>query len=328
MNFGVRALGAVLLGAALLGVTGCAGTASLGGAEDQLTLSMGTGESGGTVFLAGAAVASAVNNETPGVSVRIEASKGSLVNAKNIQEGKLDLAMISSDAAWDAWSGTGSSEGEKREKLCAIAACYPEVSQWIAAEDAGLTFVHDLKGRCISAGPAASKTAAASAAVFSVMGIDEENTDIYFSSLLEGAGWLGEGSADSVHGLAIAPYGTFEALAAEKELTVLQYTDGELSELLADKGPYVQVTLPAGTYPGQEAPLKTFGVKVLLCASTDLEEALAYELARVMDEESADYTGGHRFMALMQDKEFLCSDIPIPLHPGAERYYREKGYLK
>lgn len=329
MNFGTRALAAALIGAAVFGTAACMGPASLNGADGRdFVLSMGTGEAGGTVFLAGAAVASAVNNEAAGISVKIETSKGSPVNAKNVHEGNLDLAMVSADAAYDAWSGTGSFEGEKKEKLCALAACYPEVSQWIALESAGISFVHELKGRCISAGPDASKTAAASAEVFSVMGMDEENTEIYFSGLSEGAGWLREESADSVHGFTTAPFGPFEALAGEKETVILQYTEEELSKLLASGGPYVKITLPAETYRGQKEPVETFGIKVLLCASTDMEESLAYEIAKAMDESSAAYTGGHRFMAFMQDKEFLCRDIPIPLHPGAERYYREKGYLK
>lgn len=332
MNSGKRVLAAVLTvalaAAAVFGTVSCSRGSAPGGEDRKLVLSMGTGEEGDPAFLAGAAVASVINNEIPGVSAKIEFSKGSPVNAKNVHEGKLNLAIISGDAAYDAWNGTGSFEGEPKEKLCALGACYPKASQWMAKALSGLSYVHDLKGRKISAGTVASPTASASKMAFWALGITGENSEISFLGLAEGANALRDGTADGAHGFMEAPSGAFEALANEQETVLLQYAEEELENILADGGPYFRLTLPAGTYPGQEEPVNTFGVKVLLCASLDMEEELAYEIAKAMDAKSAAYTGGHRFMALMQDKEFLCEDLPIPLHPGAERYYREMGYLE
>lgn len=90
---------------------------------------------------------------------------------------------------------------------------------------------------------------------------------------------------------------------------------------------YFITEIPAGTYIGQEETIPTFGTKVLLCASADMDEDLAYEIARALDLNGPVYTGGHRFMAAMQEKEFLCNELPIPLHEGAEKYYREAGFL-
>jgi len=86
--------------------------------------------------------------------------------------------------------------------------------------------------------------------------------------------------------------------------------------------------IPAGTYNGQESDVPTFGMKVLLCASAEMDEDLAYEIARALDLNGPVYTGGHKFMAAMQEKDFLCNDLPIRLHEGAERYYREVGFLR
>ncbi len=89
-----------------------------------------------------------------------------------------------------------------------------------------------------------------------------------------------------------------------------------------------QGELPAGTFAGQQEAVPTFGVKVLLCASSDMDEELAYEIAMAMDVNGPVYAGGHAFMSAMLKKEFLCNDLPAPLHEGARRYYEERGYLR
>lgn len=320
-------MAAGLFAAAALGLAAC-GRSSEPGREETMVLSMGTGPEGSHTFLAGAAVASAISNGDPGSRVSIEISKGSPVNAVNVDEGKLDLAMISGDIVYDAVNGLGSFDGEKMENLCVLAACYPECSQWIAAESSGLLLVNDLKGKRISAGTAASATARASKDVFEAVGIDPENTEICELGLSEGADGLRNETLDGIHGFSVIPSEAFEVLAGEKETVLLNYTEDELTEILKSQSRYCRLLIPAETYPGQDEEYDTFGVKVLLCAGKDMDEELAYRITKALDEKGPAYTGGHKFMALMQDKDFLCSDLPAPLHPGAERYYREMEYIK
>lgn len=328
MVVGKRILITALVSLAALTASSCSRYSGNPDGTKTKVLSMGIGESGQSLFHAGVAAASAVNNSGSGIHVSAETSKGSPADAKNVSEGKLDLAMISGKAAYDAWNGTGIFEGEEKKELYALAACYPEVSQWMALKDSGYTFVHELAGTAVSAGTAASETARASDAAFPAVGIDGNNTEIWQTGLSEGANALRENSVDAAHGFSTAPFEAFEVLASEQDTVLLQYTDEELQKILSADESLCEIRIPAGTYPGQEEPVKTFGIKVLLCAGAGMEEETAYEIAKAMDTESAAYAGGHRFMALMQDKEFLCNDLPIPLHPGAERYYREMGYLK
>lgn len=351
MKTGRKAAAALILSAIVLGLSGCQRAWSdpfspqqkpgfaLGfsrgrrAQEDEtVTLSMAAGAEGSTVFSAGAAVASAINNGGVGIHVSIETSRGALVDIKNLSEGTVDLAMISGDAAFDAKTGIGAFEGVGKEGFLALGACYPEGSQWIARKDSGLTWVHELNGKRISAGARASATERASEAAASVVDLDGEETEWSACGLSDGADGLRNGTLDAAHGFARFPSEAFEVLAGETETALLKYTEAELAEILAfgaAKGrPYCRLTVPAGAYPGQEEAYDTFGIKVLLCADASLEEELAYGIAKALDEKGPEYTAGHRFMALMQDKEFLSGDLPIPLHPGAERYYREMGYME
>ena len=323
-NIVTAAILAVCIAASVTGMAAC--TRPDRPEEKPIMLSMGTDQPGSHIFMAGASVASAINNGYPSVHVDIESSPGSPINVKNVTEGKVSMAMITGKTAYDAWNGTGSFETAAEKKLCILGACYPECSQWMAMAGSGLEYVNELKGKRISRGSQASLTAEASEAVFETLRIREDNTEISSLGLLEGANALREDRADSVHGFYTAPFESFEVLAGEKKTILLQYTDEELEMILKKKPFWCRIVIPAGAYPDQDTKTVTFGQKILLCTSTDMDEETAYGIAKAMDEKAEEYTGGHRFMALMQDKDFLCNDLPIPLHPGAERYYREKGY--
>lgn len=296
--------------------------------QEYRTLSMGGGAEGETLHLAGMAIASVIGNTVPKTYAAIETSKGSPVNARNVSEGKLDLAMVSGETAYDAFYGVRSFEGEKMENLRALGACYPIMSSWIAGKETGLAFVHDLPGHTVSAGTQASWTDTATRAVFSAMGIDEESVSWEPYGLAEGAQRVRDGWTEAAHGFSSIPVIPQRNLAQEMELTVLAYTDEEIEAIL-DKNPfYYHAVIPAGTYEGQEEDIPTFGVKILLCAAEEMDEELAYEIAMALDVNGVVYTGGYDFMAPMQDKTFLADELPIPLHEGALRYYREQGYIK
>ena len=291
------------------------------------TLTMGTGEESGLVHLAGAAVAAVINNTVPGIHVALEPSKGSMINASNVSEGDIELALISGDVAYDAVNGAYSFEGEPLENLRVLAACYQEVSGWAALESSGLTSVNQLKGKIISSGSKASATELASDLVFDLMGIDSSNTEVYSDSISSSVRHVKEGTADASHAFSTIPNGNHESIAAEMGAVILTYTDEELKQIIGVDPRYFKTEIPAGTYTGQEEAVPTFGIKMLLCASKNMDEDLAYEIARAMDLNGPTYTGGHQFMAAMQEKEFLCNELPIQLHEGAARYYREAGFL-
>ena len=292
------------------------------------TLTMGTGEENGLVHLAGAAISAVISNTVPGIHVALEPAKGSMINAANVSEGKLELALISGDVAYDAVNGEYGFDGESYENLCVLGACYQEVSGWAALRDSGLTMVNELKGKVISTGSKASATELAAEDVFEVLGIDRVNTELYSDSISASAAHIKRQTADASHAFTTIPNGNHESIAAEMGVSILAYTDEELEAIVGAEPRYFKTVIPAGTYTGQEEDIPTFGVKVLLCASKEMDEDLAYEIARALDLNGPTYAGGHKFMEAMLDETFLCNELPIPLHEGAKKYYEELGFLK
>ena len=295
---------------------------------ERFLLTMETFTDGSAMDLAGETPAAVINNTVPGAHVQVSVSKGSPVNAVNVENGSVDLALVRADTAWEAYYGQGAFEGEPKEGLRVLAACYPVLSAWTAKKDSGLIWVHDLKGKTAGAGTEGSITDRMSRLAFSVMGISEENTALEPLGLEEGAEWTAEGWVQAAHSFAQVPNpGTPGADASGAEWIFLSYTEEELEAILNAAPWLYRGQLPAGILAGQEEATDTFGMKILLCASADMEEELAYEIAMAMDVNGPVYAGGHAFMSAMLEEEFLCQDLPIPLHDGARRYYEECGYL-
>lgn len=311
---------AVALAAAFM-ISGCGKTS-----DDALL--MGTGEENSMVHLAGATVATVISHNVPGVQVNLELSKGAMVNAQNVSNGTYALALIPGDVAYNAVNGLAGFEGEPLENLRVLAACYQEVSEWAALESSGLKSVNELKGKIISTGSKASATEQTAMDVLEVLGIDASNTEIYSDSISNSVAHVKRQTADASHAFTTVPNGSHATIADEMGISVLSYTEGELDAILQAEPWYFETTIPAGTYTGQEEDILTFGRKILLCASAEMDENLAYELVEIMSSKGPSYAAGHRFMAAMQEETFLCNDLPIPLHEGAERYYREQGLLQ
>ena len=119
-----------------------------------------------------------------------------------------------------------------------------------------------------------------------------------------------------------------EAAVADGTVRILPYEAETVQELVGVYPWYCGAHLPAGTYAGQKEDVQTFGMKVLLCVRADMEDELAYQTAMALDIKGDAIAAAEPWLWAAADKEALCKELPIPLHEGAEAYYREIGYLK
>ena len=148
--------------------------------QETRKLIMGTFTEDSVTDRAGKAVAVTISNTVPGIYVETWPSKGAYVSMDHLFDGTYDLVIVPAGAALEAYTGTGACEGERKEKLRAIAACYPIVSTWASPKELGLSEVQELKGHPLAAGNEGSETAKVSGEVFDVLGINEENSEIWY----------------------------------------------------------------------------------------------------------------------------------------------------
>lgn len=321
-----RVLGIVLIAAVSCISVACSNQDS--GASETRKLIMGTFTEDSVTDRAGKAVAATISNTVQGIYVETWPSKGAYVNLEHLFDGTYDIVIVPAGAAYEAYTGTGACEGEKKEKLRAVAACYPIVSTWASPKELGLSKVDELKGHPLAVGNEGSETAKVSGEVFDVLGIDEENTELWYYGIKGGADGIRDQWADGIHAFAGSPVPAYQELATEDAVRFLSYTDEELDEILAGHPEYSKITIPAGIYENQNEEITTFCEKVLVCVSADMDEELVHEIAWALEVNGPVYTAGQAFMRAMDDKEFRTSEIPLPLHDGAERYYEEQGYFE
>ena len=297
-------------------------------ASGNVIMTFGTADTGGSMYPAGAAVSQVWTNNVEGVKCNTQTSTGSFQNCQDVSTGEVDVAVATSDVVLNAYNGTGKfADIGKLDNLRVIGAVYTSVLSGVALKSSGLTYIHELLGKRVAVGPAASATENATLAAFGVMGIDSSNTSLENLGLGDGADSVGDGILDAAFGFAGLPIGGQLNLAATKEIQVLDMTQEEIDKVLAGNAAYIQTKIPAGTYTGQDNDANTFGVKCLIIVTADMDADLVYDLCKAMNEHTEELAAGNALLKDMTDPSFLCTQMPIPLHDGAQKYYSEQGLI-
>lgn len=297
-------------------------------ARGNVIMTFGTADTGGSMYPAGAAVSQVWTNNVEGVKCNTQTSTGSFQNCQDVSTGEVDVAVATSDVVLNAYNGTGKfADIGKLDNLRVIGAVYTSVLSGMALKSSGLTYIHELLGKRVAVGPAASATENATLAAFGAMGIDSSNTSLENLGLGDGADSVGDGILDAAFGFAGLPIGGQLNLAATKEIQVLDMTQEEIDKVLAGNAAYIQTKIPAGTYTGQDNDANTFGVKCLIIVTADMDADLVYDLCKAMNEHTEELAAGNALLKDMTDPSFLCTQMPIPLHDGAQKYYSEQGLI-
>lgn len=297
-------------------------------ARGNVIMTFGTADTGGSMYPAGAAVSQVWTNNVQGVKCNTQTSTGSFQNCQDVSTGEVDVAVATSDVVLNAYNGTGKfADIGKLDNLRVIGAVYTSVLSGVALKSSGLTYIHDLLGKRVAVGPAASATENATLAAFAAMDITKDNTSLENLGLGDGADSVGDGILDAAFGFAGLPIGGQLNLAATKEIQVLDMTKEEIDKVLAGNAAYIQTKIPAGTYTGQDNDANTFGVKCLIIVTADMDADLVYDLCKAMNEHTEEMAAGNALLKDMTDPSFLCTQMPIPLHDGAQKYYSEQGLI-
>ena len=322
-----KVLAIVLACLMVLSLTACGGgnTKPSGEAKAQ-DLVMGTGSTGGTYFALGGAMANAINNKLKDkkISITAQSTGASVENCNLIQAGEMDLGIAMNNVAANAVAGTGAFSAPC-DKVYAIGVVYSEVYQIVANAKTGAKNVEDLKGLKIAVGPAGSGTVGLSEKVFAAAGMDI-NKDIQpqSDSFGDAATKMQDGHIDAACNVLAVPAAAIQEMTTSMDLAYIDISDDILAAIQKEAPYFTRLVIPAGTYSGQTEPINTITCTAVLYCSKDLSEETVYEITKAFYESGDEIAAAHATGKEVQ-LEGCLNGVTTPIHPGAAKYYKEKG---
>ena len=295
-------------------------------AEEKTRLSVVTGGTGGVYYPLGGAVANVLSKYLPGAVATAEVTSASIDNLKLIGAGKADIAFSMSDSAWDGYTGNGKFHGKL--PLRSIVVLYANKTQVVTVQGKGIEKMGDLKGKRISTGAAGSGTELIALRLLEAYGIDpEKDVKREKISVAESVGAIKDNKIDAFiwsGGLPTAAIIDLGATPGQK-LKLLDHSDA-IPFMVKKYGPlYVKDTIPAKTYPGQEKDVSILSVWNILAVNEKMDEKMAYEITKTIFEYKPELVAVHKEAQHIALQNQLMGGSPIPFHPGALKYFAEKG---
>jgi TRAP transporter TAXI family solute receptor len=301
-----------------------AGTAP---AQDKVNLSIATGPTGGVYYPLGGGIANILSKYVPGYSANAEATAGSVANLQLMMQKKSDLALSMADAAWDGYKGQGKFSGGP-VPVRTLMVAYPNRMHIVTVEGRGIHTLADLKGKRVSTGAPNSATELMAFRVCEAAGIDpekdfrrerltpEKSADAIKDNKLDAFFWVGGLPTASVTDLAATPGVKIKLIDHADVVEKMNQKYGQL---------YVRDTIPAKTYPGQETTNHIATVWNLIVARADMPDQIAYNIVKTIFEKRDELIKVHGEARNFDLKYQSNAATPIPYHPGAAKYFAEKG---
>jgi len=305
---------------------------------------IGTGATGGTYYPMGGMIANAISNPSgearcpktdvicgvKGLTAVAQTSAGSVENAREVNDGTVESAFVQADIAYWAYRGSGIFEGQPAQaNLRVLANLFPESMHLVVRRDAGVRSVVDLRGRRVSLDQPGSGTLVNARAVLAAFGLKETDIKTEYIAAAIAADKLARNELDAFFLVAGAPVRTVADLAANTGLVTLVPIVGAAADaLIAKQRFFRRTTIAAGSYEGIEA-VESIGVGAQWLVGSQVDAGLVYDItAALWNPLSLQALAAVHKRPGYLEWETALAGVAIPLHPGAERFYREKGLLK
>ena len=296
------------------------------GASDARFLSIATGGTGGVYYPYGGGIAKILNENLPGVRATAEVTAASVDNLKLIRDGRADVAFTLADTLADAVMGAGAFQ-DRPVNAASIAVLYSNYTHLVVLASSGIQSVPDLRGKVVSTGSPGSGTELIAFRVLRAAGLDPDK-DVRRQGLgaSESVEALKDAKVDAFFWSGGLPTAAVQDLSHTPGISIrLLPTLSLLATLNRDHGPlYFPLEIPPGAYPGVQTAVPVVGVANVLVVNRTMPDDLAYDLTRLLFEKQAELAAIHpeaRNLSLQS----ATKGSPADFHPGAMRYYREKG---
>ena len=251
---------------------------------------------------------------------------GSVTNIKAMSQGWHHFAVAQSDINWQAYNGKGKWKGRPYEGLRSVFSIHAETVMLVARADAGITSVRDLRGKRVNMGNPGSGTRKNAVDVLRTYGMDWSDISDRELEPQEAARALTRGKIDAFFFTVGNPWGKGQKLAKRVKIRMVPIDSPGIKQFVADKPYYVITAIPGGIYSGVDKDVPTFGVKATLVTSEKQSEEKVYNVVKTVFENLDRFRNMHPAFASIQPEDML-KELSAPLHPGALRYYKEKGWM-
>ncbi|MDP1900003.1 MAG: TAXI family TRAP transporter solute-binding subunit [Rubrivivax sp.] len=296
------------------------------GAQAQ-TLSVATGGTGGVYYPMGGGIAAVLSKHVPGMQATAEVTGGSVDNLKLIASGKPYIGFSMTDAGQDAYRGEDKFKGNK-VPLKTLLVLYPNRMHVVSVEGRGIAKIGDLKGKRVSTGSPGSATEVMAFRVIEAAGLDKdkdlkrerlgvaESVNAVKDGKIDAFFWVGGLPTAGVTDLANTPGTKLKMIDHAEVVPAMNKKYGDL---------YVEDSIPMATYRGMDSDNKQATVMNILVAHENMDDKTAYNIVKTIFEKRDDLIAVHKESANIRPENQKVSATPIPFHPGALKYFAEKG---
>ena len=294
-------------------------------------ITIGTGGQTGVYFVVGQSICRLVNRDsaTTGLKCTAPSTGGSIANINAIKAGDMDMGVAQSDWQFHAYNGSSQFEGDKFDKERAVFSVHSEPFTVIARADAGIESFDDLKGKRVNVGNPGSGQLATMEVVLAAKGWTMD--DFALASELkpaEQAAALGDNKVDAIIYTVGHPNGSIQEAVSTVDAKLVPVQGEAIDKLVADNPFYAYASIPGGMYKGTDSEVKTFGVKATFVTSSDVDDAVVYEVVKAVFDNFDRFKKLHPAFENLKEEEMIKDGLSAPLHDGAVKYYKERGWME
>ncbi|MBX2853666.1 MAG: TAXI family TRAP transporter solute-binding subunit [Rhodobacteraceae bacterium] len=301
-----------------------------GAASAQQFISIGTGGVTGVYYPTGGAICRLVNKSRKehGIRCAVESTGGSVYNINTIKAGELEFGVAQSDWQHHAFHGTSKFSDNKFEAIRAVMSVHPEPFTLIVRGDSGIGSFEELKGKRVNVGNPGSGQRATMEVVMEAFGLSMD--DLALATEYKGsemAKQLCDGNIDAMIYTIGHPAAAIKEATTTCDAKLVSVTGAPIDKLVADNPFYRVATIPGGMYKGTDGDTTTFGVGATFVTSADVPEEVVYVVAKSVMENLEDFRNLHPAFKNLKAEEMVKDGLSAPLHPGAEKAYKELDLL-
>ncbi len=316
-----------ILGAATAAAIGFAGAAM---AADQQFITIGTGGVTGVYYPTGGAICRLVNKgrKDHGIRCSVESTGGSVYNTRTIRQGELDFGVVQSDVQAAGLAGTGAfAEDGAYPELRALFSVHPEPMHVMARADSGITDVASMAGKKVNIANPGSGTRVLADTLLQYSGLSPD--DFALAAELkssEQSAALCDGKIDATIWAAGLPNGSSQEATSSCDVKIIPLSGENIDKLLAENSAYAAATIPGGMYPGNPDDIPSWGPKATFVTSANTPDEVVYAVVAAVFDNFDDFKKLHPAFARLQESEMIVDGLTADLHPGAVKYYKERGW--